>query len=547
MKGRRRMTALLLVMIFVMNPMGTTTVESATAIRVVLNNKAITYNETYGFPYIDSNDRTLVPLRLTLENFGASVEWDAKNRVAIASKNGIEVKVPIGERYILRNSEVIMMDTQAIIKGSRTYLPIRYVLEALGATVTWNKSTLTIDVKYSTVGTINRIPSSYDLRLRQKVSSVKDQLTIGACWAFATLGAMESTLLPGENFDFSEDHLSLNHGYKLSQNEGGDFQIALAYLARWSGPVLEADDPYGDKVTNTSLKAVKHVQEAILLPSKDYLAIKRAILVHGGVQTAIRIQDIARRQFGDSYYNASKAAFYYNGTLSANHDVVIVGWDDTYSRDNFSIRPSRDGAFICKNSYGTSFGENGYFYVSYDDTVIGRENIVYTKIESPRNYDNIYQSDWLGWIGRIGYGKPTAYFANVYNAKKAESLEAVSFYATDVNTSYEVYVVEKYQGVNDFKTMRFVTRGQLDYAGYYTIKFAQGIRVEGNYAVIVKVTTPNSSFPVAAEYQKDAAWIGTVNLSDGMGFMSYDGALWESTESLLKSNVCLKAFTKNIQ
>ena len=61
---------------------------------------------------------------------------------------------------------------------------------------------------------------------------------------------------------------------------------------------------------------------------------------------------------------------------------MIIGWDDHYSRDNFNQPPEGDGAFICANSWGGEFGDDGYFYVSYYDTNIGIHNILYSGIES---------------------------------------------------------------------------------------------------------------------------------------------------------------------
>ena len=67
----------------------------------------------------------------------------------------------------------------------------------------------------------------------------------------------------------------------------------------------------------------------------------------------------------DSYYRKETGAYWYNGDEKPNHDVVIIGWDDHYSRDNFNQPPEGDGAFICANSWGGEFGDDGYFYVSY--------------------------------------------------------------------------------------------------------------------------------------------------------------------------------------
>lgn len=512
-------------------------------VAIYMDDEILVFPPTYGAPFIDGQNRTQIPFRGVLEAYGAEVSWDAVESHAIAVKGDVEVIVPIGERFIMKNKEVIVIDTEAVLIEGRTYIPLRAVMEAFGADVGWVEATRSVYIDSPpTPLVISRLPELYDLREFGKLSAVRNQYDIGACWAFATLGAIESSLLPEQSFDLSEDHISLSHGYNLTQDEGGDFQLSLAYLSRWSGPVYEVEDPYGDGVYTQDLQAAVHVQEAIILPEKDYSAIKRAILTYGGVQTSIHIRDIESQVLGDAF-NDFTDAFYYTGDAAPNHDVVIVGWDDNYSRTQFNVTPERDGAFICRNSYGDTFGNDGYFYVSYDDVLIGRENIVYSRIDRNDNYDKIYQSDWLGWVGRIGFGKDTAYFSNVYSSEGPEKLEAVSFYATDTDSSYEIYVVENYTDMADFRDMTFINRGSLSYAGYYTVDFDEPIDIDGDFAVVVKMTTPGSSFPVAAEYDKDVPWLTDVDISDGRGFMSHDGVSWESTEEILDSNVCLKAFT----
>lgn len=521
------------------------TQKASEPIKVLINNGEIDYNEQYGYPFLDSNNRVQVPLRLTLEKFGAKVTWDAEDKIATAKKGDITVEIPIGQRYIYRNGEIIINESESSIIESRTYLPIRVVMEAFGCDVTWSEleSAVYIAYKKSMSATISSIPSAFDLRNYNKVTSVKDQKEIGACWAFAALGAIESTLMPVYSYDFSEDNLSLTHGYNVSQNQGGDFNIAMSYLARWSGPVLESDDAYGDGAANLSAKAVCHVQEAIILPSKDYTSIKLALLLYGGVQSSMFFEQSVISE-NSTIYNMKTDAFYYKGVAKINHAIVIVGWDDHYPKENFATEPKNDGAFICKNSYGTEFGDKGYFYVSYDDKYIGTQNYVFTRIDKAHNYSNNYQTDKLGWVGRLGYGTDTAYFANAYQVKsKKESLEAVSFYATGQNTDYEVYIVENFHDSKDFQNMKLVKRGSLEYKGYYTIDLDSPITVANKFAVIVKITTPGSSLPVAAEYYKDVDWLSDVDISDGEGYMSKNGIAWDSTEKDFSSNVCLKAFT----
>ncbi len=507
------------------------------------NGVLIRFNEAYGIPFIDENNRTQVPFRRTMEAIGATVSWNAKKNMASAVKDGIRVDVPIGEMYIYKNGEKILNDTYSRIVDKRTYLPIRVVLEAFGIKVNWDEKEGKVVATYQEENNLfMRIPSKYDLRTTGKVTSVKNQFDTGACWAFASLGAIESSLLPQENRDFSEDHLSLGHGYNLSQVKGGNYMIALSYLTRWAGPVAEKEDPFNDKKTNPNAKVMKHLQEVQFIPNKDYTGIKVAIMTYGGVQSSMHVSDLTFSKATD-FYSPETSSYFYNGNKNINHDVVLVGWDDSYSKENFNIQPKRNGAFLAKNSYGKEFGEEGYFYISYEDAYIGTQNVVYTRIDDVGNYDKIYQTDKLGFVGQIGYGEETAYFANVYETNGEEELKAVSFYATDEESTYEIYVVDHFENTSSFSNMRLMKRGSKDYGGYYTEDFEVSIPVNGRYAVIVKMTTPNSEYPVAAEFKKENAWISSIDLSDGEGYMSYDGAKWEDVEERLNANVSLKAFT----
>ncbi len=105
-------------------------------------------------PYIDSNDRTLVPMRAPMEAMDATVDWDNAARQAIFEKDGTTVVFTIGSRTYTINGVNKTMDTQAVITGDRTCIPIRYAAEAIGATVGWDGATRTvlISTKASVVG-----------------------------------------------------------------------------------------------------------------------------------------------------------------------------------------------------------------------------------------------------------------------------------------------------------------------------------------------------------------------------------------------------------
>lgn len=119
---------------------------SAFADDVIINidSTKVELNEELGFPFVDENDRTQVPFRAALEKYGAEVEWNNEDRIAIATKDEIVVEVPIDENYILKNGEEIPVDTAARIVNGRTYLPIRAVIEAFGSDVEWDAALNTV-------------------------------------------------------------------------------------------------------------------------------------------------------------------------------------------------------------------------------------------------------------------------------------------------------------------------------------------------------------------------------------------------------------------
>ena len=132
-----------------------------------------------------------------------------------------------------------------------------------------------------------QLPARYDAREAGRTSPARDQGAWGSCWAFASLLALENSLLPQEVWDFSEDHMLHNPNFNFREEVGGDYMMAASYLLAWQGPVTEAEDVYGDGISPQGLKPSKHVQEVRILPEGDRDAIKRAVLESGGVQTSL--------------------------------------------------------------------------------------------------------------------------------------------------------------------------------------------------------------------------------------------------------------------
>ena len=386
------------------------------------------------------------------------------------------------------------------------------------------------------------LPAYYDGRETGRAPQVKNQGNLGTCWALAATSALEANLCPAETWSFSADHMSMQNGYGNNQHDGGAYTMAMAYLAAWIGPVTEEADPYGDGYSPDGLSPVKHVQEMHMIRDASVEEIKKEVYLYGAVQASIYVADGSLD--ASPYYSSANDSYRYTGEESANHDILIIGWDDSYQAANFTNPPSGNGAFICQNSWGNQFGENGIFYVSYEDARIRETCVSYAVIENTDNYGQIYQSDLCGWVGQIGYGSDTCYFANVYTPTGNETLEAVGFYATDRNTSYEVYVVERFADTSSLVVWEPDVAGSFETAGYYTVPLEETVSLAAGepFAVLVKITTPDSPYPVAAEYQADEM-TQNVTIDDGQGYISNNGYLWTRTEQQYGCNICLKAYT----
>lgn len=456
---------------------------------------------------------------------------------AIDLYDGSYFSIAKGDKEVL-----VPLDSETVEINDKVYIPVEVLENGFGYSYAWDQNTMC--AKITKPEGLDDLPSYYNYMSRGKVSYIKNQKKMAACWAFASLSAVESSLLPEVDKDFSEDHMIKNNGFNLDPTEGGDFIMAISYLTSWRGPVLEEDDPYNDDETNPDLEAVNHVQEVRMIEEKDYNSIKKMIFKYGGVESSIYMALLNEYTIDNEYYDES-GAYYYPYDAEPNHEVVIIGWDDNYSRYNFVTEPSRDGAFICLNSWGEEFGDGGVFYISYDDAVIGSRNEVYTRIDEADNYDNIYQHDTCGWTGRVGYNKNKAYFANVYEAAKNEHLKAVSFYATGADTTYSVYVNNNPDGSNLDVSGKVYAAGHFDSAGYYTVDLDEDVFLTGGerFAVIVQINTPGSTHPIAMEMNTEDDRTLNVVLEGKESYISSNGKTWERTQDASSCNVCLKAFT----
>ena len=408
------------------------------------------------------------------------------------------------------------------------------------------------------------LPAAYDLRTLGRVTAVRDQGAYGTCWSFAALGSLESTLLSAGSaaMDFSEWHLayfafadtvSFASDGDPFQEGGWDWQ-AVAMLSRWRGAVNEASCPYGgpnptgNEANSAYLRHALHMME--LSPAAFWSSGEYPELIHDIVKQAVIDNGAASigiwmNESDPAMWNSATNSYYTAQERTSNHAVLIVGWDDAYPAANFATQPAGPGAWIVKNSWGTGWGDDGYFYVSYYEPTLDTGMVYIGTTTKP--YLRQYGYDPLGWVNNIGSaGSDTAWFANIWTAQASESVAAASFYAYMPNSVYEIRVYRNAAAGNPTSgTMTLVASGTLAETGYHTVPFTTVAPVAAGekFSVVVKLTTPGYSYPVPLEMPL-TGYSDQATANAGESFYGLNGASWtDATLLFANANVCLKAFT----
>ncbi len=417
------------------------------------------------------------------------------------------------------------------------------------------------------------IPASYSLKDQGYVTSVKNQNPYGTCWTFAAMASAESGLLKKYNqtrdlaelqlayYNFNSyqkaDQLGLitNDGVSTTTNAvldiGGNIEFATMALASGIGFSNESIYPYNQSNaqtylngngsgpcynTNYRLRSVRWLN----MSEKD--TIKTALMNYGAIATSYFHSDsyLSRSSSGDYVY-CQKAT---NGT---NHAVTIVGWNDNFSKDNFTgtYKPDSNGAWLIKNSWGTGWGNSGYFWISYEDLGIKDSMAAFYEAEIDSAHDpsdyHFYQYDGSDFYHTVTLGSyTTLYMSNVYTTvNQIELLQDVGFFIANPGTSYVIQIYTNVGSTPTSGTLAYTKSGNAADAGYYLIhldekiKLTQGLK----YSVVVKLTNTGveklSLFAdMTYNYALDSVTMHNYNAVDNdLSYYSLNGSSWGSFTS----------------
>ena len=350
---------------------------------------------------------------------------------------------------------------------------------------------------------------------------VRDQNPFGTCWAFAGIGSFEYTVdkKTGSNTDYSEEHmiqrLSKNGdtGYQItSKDTGGNEYMYSGYFTSGYGPVSDSLFPYD--TTKSTLQIIPSILNAKgnyratdvqffkttddangALNSETVNTVKQAVYNNGSVTCGITWDSSMIQKDKVSYYNNDD-----NARNDSNHEVLIVGWDDDYSADHFK-GVTKNGAWLVRNSWGNNIGDNGYFWVSYQDKSL-IPSCTIRSYEEVSDDDTIYNLDESGALyPQVTYdGTSQVGFINSFSLKKREKLKEVTFYEAETGAQYQLfYVPVKDDGSLDIGNKQAITEKKtLDFPGYHTEKITKEINVK-KAAIMVMIDSNEDSAGLGSE------------------------------------------------
>lgn len=421
------------------------------------------------------------------------------------------------------------------------------------------------------ISTYSRLPEIYDLRDENRITSVKSQGSEGLCWDFAATGSLESSVLSNpklvaqlpenahETLDFSEVgntwyiHTNIKDTDSVLYNEffddpskgtegGWSGNVAMG-LAGGYGVYPEELMPYenwGD-YCNDSLRFYSdyRLKDFNKLSLDSVELVKQNLMEYGAISVSYNSYD------SNYNYTSEFVAYYDNETPidyienDSSHAVIITGWDDNFSKENFceEMRPENDGAWLCRNSWGTEWGcENekykGYFWMSYETSINALGQF---EVQSAEKVDNIYQNEVIS-IDTLTEVKSAA---NVFTANSDEEITQICISNTSASDfTVDIYKLDKnYTSPVDGELLTSFTES-IDYEGVHAIDCPQGVYVSKGDVFSVVVSNEDG---MEIKYSAN----DNSNFKNICYVMDEEGNYIDTADIEDVGRVAIKAYTKN--
>ena len=425
--------------------------------------------------------------------------------------------------------------------------------------------------------------------IKAKYPVVRNQNPYGTCWTFASMGLAEFDLINDGSVDQKVDLSELQLAYFTYNsvidplggtrgdyskyyvensvieggylNRGGNYSMASRRLNQWVGPVNESDVPYAQAANVLQMGLpdefayshnVAHLENTYMINIKSNPEeVKKQIKEHGAAGIMYYHSDLGYHFINNNYCDTDKSG--------GGHAVMVVGWDDNYSKDLFreGVKPSKNGAWLVRNSWGESKGNVNnceYFWMSYETNSLADTAWIFDFTRDD-GYDNNYQVDGGLDLGTYKYSKPTP-VANIFTTQKkegvsSEDLKAVSVsFTSKTNAEYkiEIYTDLKKEGdpYSGTKQESATTEGVTNYAGVYTIELANPVNLKPGTTYAVVVTTDAIDWERVAMVEENngkKVWDVAVSSTDPKSYYCYQKYYWK--EDQYGYNYCIKAFTTN--
>lgn len=425
-----------------------------------------------------------------------------------------------------------------------------------------------------------QIPSTFDLRDyngNNYVTSVKNQQG-GTCWTHGTMAAMEGNLLmtgnwaaAGENGEpaLAEYHLDwwngyndyynadldppLNNGQGLEVHQGGDYRVSTAYISRGDGVVRDEDgQSYNSPPAFFEESYHKyypmHVEWYIMGENFENMDLIKTKVMEEGVMATCMC-------YSSGFINGEYEHYQpVSSNQEPNHSVSIIGWDDSRVVQG----APGDGAWLVKNSWGSSWGNGGYFWISYYDKhacqnpemgAISFQEVV------AMPYDHVYYHDYHGWRDTL----TTADYAfNKFIADANGSITALSFFTAGEDVDYTVTIYDDFDG-NNLSNELYTASGTIEFSGLHTLPMTEPVELNngndfyvalqlshggipydrtsdvpvllggGSKTIVTSVSNPDESY-----YWSDSkGWLDFYDYDDPSGFQN-------------SGNFCIKALTQTM-